>query len=382
MIEQEVLIQLSEDPFDTERIKILVPKGTKLMTNKAYTKELLKTYLSHEIDKPFNVIDAKQTEGTVHATVENIIFKNDIATEALVNIDSKFTATCSLSKEPKSIATELMAGMSIDIKVKMNKKGEVIASIGDAINEVKIREILESVGDKTVAFKCIVEELIHGGYWVNISGIRCFMPGSLAGLNKLYDFDKIVKTEIIVMPITYSEEKESIVVSHREYLSTLVADTIDDLRENIKEPKIGFVTGTTSFGIFVEFDKCLTGLIPLDEIDVETAELFKNRAIKPGDELKFWPKDIISNKKIILSQKGPVVDFWDNVSEMYKPMMNVKCTVKKLTKYGAFVELDKGIIGLLHKSNLGDTVVNRGDILDVRIKYVNVKDRKISLTLV
>ena len=129
------------------------------------------------------------------------------------------------------------------------------------------------------------KELIHGGYWVDVAGIKCFMPGSLGGLNKLHDFSAIVGKEIIVMPITFSREKDTVVVSHREYLRTMIPSTIEKLNETIKEPRIGFVTGTTKFGVFAEFDECLTGLIPKAELSEEFQKALDDRSIKPGDEI-------------------------------------------------------------------------------------------------
>jgi ribosomal protein S1 len=71
--------------------------------------------------------------------------------------------------------------MEIDVKIKTNKKtGDVIASISDAIKEVKLKEIKEAIGNSTIGFTAKVKELIHGGYWVDVAGIKCFMPGSLA----------------------------------------------------------------------------------------------------------------------------------------------------------------------------------------------------------
>ena len=208
------------------------------------------------------------------------------------------------------------------------------------------------------------------------------MPGSLGGLNKLHDFNSLVGKEIIVMPITFSNEKDTIVVSHREYLRTMIPTRIFELEENIKEVRTGFVTGSTKFGVFAQFDDCLTGLIPRVELDEATQKALDNKTINPGDEITFWAKEIISEKKIILSQLGPKIDIWDGVDEKYKPMMITKGTVTKITSYGAFVELEKGISGLIHKSKLKAANLTKGDVIDIKIGSVNVSDRKITMNIV
>ena len=202
----------------------------------------------------------------------------------------------------------------------------------------------------------------------------------VGGINKLHDFNSLIGKELIVMPITYSREKNTIVVSHREYLKTLIPTEIDDLRANTKEYIIGKVTGTTTFGIFAEFNECLTGLIPKDEIS-ESLKEFESRTIKPGDEIKFWVKDIINQNKIILTQHGAVEDPWDDAGKKYPPMTNVIGKVTKKTKYGVFIQLEKGISGLLHKSELNDKTLNKGDSVEVIIRSINPSERKISMGL-
>tara|TARA_R110001592_G_scaffold3665_4_gene21062 strand:+ start:7823 stop:8962 length:1140 start_codon:yes stop_codon:yes gene_type:complete len=379
MIEQEITVQLSDDPFDTKTIKVQVPHGTKLMSNEPYTADTLSMYgLTDASLTKTQLIEDK----TAYTTRGEISFISKDKSRALIDIQSKYTAYCALAKEPDYIVDQLEVGMEIDVKIKTSKTGDVIASISDALMEVKMKEIKDAIGNSAVGFTAKVKELIHGGYWVDVAGIKCFMPGSLGGLNKLHDFSVLVGKEIIVMPITFSREKDTIVVSHREYLRTMIPVTIENLQENIKEEKIGFVTGTTKFGVFAEFDECLTGLIPKAELTEESQKALDDRTIKPGDEIRFWAKEIISDKKIILSQLGPKIDLWDGADEKYKPMMITEGKVTKLTSYGAFVELEKGISGLVHKSKLKNREIAKGDIINVKIGSVNVNDRKITMNIV
>ena len=379
MTEQEITIQLSDDPFDTKKVKVQVPEGTKLMCNEAYAADALSLY-------GITDFQAKKTQliedGVGYITRGEISFMSKDGERALIDIESKYTAYCILDKEPDYIVEQLEVGMEIDVKIKTNPKtGDVIASISDAIKEVKLKEIKEAIGNATVGFTAKVKELIHGGYWVDVAGIKCFMPGSLGGLNKLHDFNAIVGKEIVVMPITFSKDKDTIVVSHREYLRTMIPSTIEKLNETIKEPRTGFVTGTTKFGVFAEFDECLTGLIPKAELSEEFQKALDDRNIKPGDEIKFWAKEVISDRKIILSQLGPKIDLWDGVDEKYKPMMITEGKVTKITSYGAFVELEKGISGLIHKSKLKGADLSKGDTINVKIGSVNVSDRKITMNI-
>ncbi len=390
MIEQEITIQLSDDPFDTKVIKVKVPKGTKLMCTEMYAADAMSMYdlADDEAERLQKSEELRNyiTQGEIAYIKKEMQLIDgeevEVKTEALIDISRKNTAICNLIKEPKEVVDQLEIGMVIDIKVKEHKQGTLYASIGDALDEVKRNEIYNAIGNKTIGFTGKVKELIHGGYWVEVGGVECFMPGSLGGLNKLQNFEKLVGKELIVMPITYSNEKKTIVVSHREYLRTMIPSAVETLREEIKEPITGIVTGATKFGIFAEFNECLTGLIPKNELDESTLGLFDNRNIKPGDEINFWAKEIISDRKIILSQAGPKIDLWDGADEKYKPMMVTEGKVTKVTKYGAFVELEKGISGLIHRTKLKNTELSKGDIINVKIGSVNVSDRKITMNLV
>jgi small subunit ribosomal protein S1 len=382
MIEQEITIQVGENPFDTKKVKIQVPAKTKILCTEPYVLDALALYgLSSEVDD--NLVKCENRERYI--TKGEIVLiskdKNDNKVSALIDIKSKYTAFCSLQKEPQEIVDQLQVGMIIDVKIKTAQNGTVMASISDAIDEVKFNEIMKAVGDKSVGFSGKITELINGGYWVEVGGIKCFMPGSLAGLNKLWNFESLIGQTLVIMPISYSTEKNTIIVSHREYLNTLIPNTIDDLQENIKNEMTGFVTGTTKFGIFAEFNQCLTGLIPNTELDEITLGKFNRNEIKPGDAISFWAKEIITDKKIILTQKGPREEVWDKVDERYKPMMITTGTVTKVTKYGAFVELEKGVSGLIHKTKLKDTLLDRGDKVNIKILSINSIDRKITMSI-
>ena len=351
MTEQEITIQLSDDPFDVKVVKVQVPHGTKLMSNESYAADVLDMYDLTDA----TLTKTQLTEDRIaYTTRGQITFISADRSRALIDIGSKHTAYCALSKEPDYIVEQLELGIEIDVKIKTNTKtGDVLASISDAILEVKLKEMKEAIGNKSVGFTALVKELIHGGYWVDVAGIKCFMPGSLGGLNKLHDFNSLVGKEIIVMPIIFSKEKDTIVVSHREYLRTMIPITIDQLADTIKEP----------------------------ELSEETLNSLDKGNIKPGDAIEFWAKEIISEKKIILSQLGPKIDLWDGIDEKYKPMMITEGKVTKVTSYGAFVELEKGISGLIHKSKLKDANLTKGDSINVKIGSVNVSDRKITMNI-
>ena len=211
------------------------------------------------------------------------------------------------------------------------------------------------------------------------------MPGSLAGINKLSDFSSIVGEEIYVVPVSFSPDRGTIVVSHRKYLQALIPTAIEELKQNIEVEREGLVTGTAKYGVFVEFNKCLTGMIHNNDLDEETLTKFKSREIKPGDPIKFKVKDIISNNKITLTQKDVVeVNPWINISKRYSIPSVVEATVKSRNDYGLFINIEDGVTGLLHISEIGEetmSLFNPGDKITVQITRIDEATMKVFLKM-
>jgi len=377
MIEQEISIRLNqEDPFETAKVKVRVPNGTKIMSTEPYTEELLRLY--GVIDDAVSITRQQEAKGSNKGTGVIVSVSGDTA---LIDMGGKYTTYCQLKSERKEIRDQLVPGMQVDLKYKKQHGGQIIASISDAVDDMKEQELIDAIGDKTVAFTGTVKELIHGGYWVDISGVTCFMPGSLAGMNKLWDFEAPVGKTMIFMPINYANDKQTVVVSHREYLQTILPTKVTERRARLKEMITGRVTGTTKFGVFAEFDECLTGMIPREEL-VESLSQYEKREIKPGDEISFWIKDIINDHKITLTQTGAVETPWEGAEELYKPMSAHTGRVIKMTKYGAFVELQEGIVGLIHISGLNGKELAKDEEVSVRVRSVSELEQRISLALI
>ena len=108
-------------------------------------------------------------------------------------------------------------------------------SITEGMRRKTFQEMYGAIETQDTAWIGNVKKMMEeAGYMVNIKGIDCFMPGSLAGINKLHDFSSVLDKDLYVVPVSYSKEKGTIVVSHRAYLKTLIPETIENLT-NLKE---------------------------------------------------------------------------------------------------------------------------------------------------
>lgn len=356
-----------EDPFETKVIELNVRKGSKVLSRESYVADLLSMYEDHDFKATYNSGDI------IEATVLNINNSN----EAVLDLGTE-TAFIPLHKEKEKYRSYLQPGSLVKVELE-RKKDHLEASFSDVLQREKKEELMKSIGEN-LGFYGTVKELIQGGYMVNIDDIETFMPGSLAGMNKLWDFESMLGKEIVVVPINYSKEKGTIVVSHREYLRTQIPSKIEEITLNIEKKIEGYVTGTTDFGVFAEFHECLTGMIPADELE-ESKTNFSSKLIQPGDKIEFFVKQIIHENKIILSQKGPSVDPWKDADKKYVPGSIAKGTVTKIVKYGAFVELEKGLSGLLHINDIKDLNLKQDDVISVKVVKIDTVNKKIVYSL-
>jgi ribosomal protein S1 len=211
-------------------------------------------------------------------------------------------------------------------------------------------------------------EIIHGG--ITLPG---FMPNTLAGINKLYDPDSILGMALPVMIESFAKEEGTYIVSRRKYLRSLIPEAIKELEyENVYT---GRVTGTTPFGVFVEFNECLTGMIHKANIHDDWRERINE--IRPGTEIEFYIKEVIKDK-IILTQILRET-LWDTI----KNGQVISGVVKDNKQFGTLVLLDDETIGLIHISEMEKIGknLNPDDEVNVKVLAVDRTNRKIFLTL-
>jgi ribosomal protein S1 len=354
-----------QDPFSTVTVEIDLPKGIKILSQDSKVLELLQLFEGLEVKEAPRDNEIRK--------LEVISINQD---QVILNLDGKQDAYMNMRKE-KGLEG-LKIGDVIPVKLKSGHGGNFEASFGDALAKEKTNEIVASIG-KNVGYRAKVTELIHGGYFVEIDNIKCFMPGSLAGMNKLVNFASLLSKEIIVVPVNYSQEREIPVVSHRDYLKTQMPSKIELVSQDVDSWRTGFVTGTSGAGIFVEFEDCLTGLIPVAEIE-KSEEAYRGGFIKPGNSIQFRIKQIISDTKILLTEKEKEASPWDDLQDRFSPEQLVVGKIVKITNYGIFVEIEKGISGLMHSSQLPkDSNFSEGEEVEVIISKIEQSARKIVL---
>jgi small subunit ribosomal protein S1 len=353
-------------------------KGDRVYSREAYAQELYDMMESNGYHACIPTVDEGSIyDGTIHGVSHEFI-SVDIGYRELIYVKYEKETDTIKALKPGDETAVLITG------VKTNS--HILGSISGGVKQKIFLELRNSVEEGNTAYVGTVTNMIeNGGYIVDVQGVECFMPGSLAGINKLVDFESIIGTEMYVAPVTFSAERGTIVVSHRKYLQAMIPNEIENIKQNMDSEYVGNVTGTAKYGVFVEFNKCLTGMIHVNDLDEETMPLFKAREIKPGDEIKFKIKDIITDTKITLTQKdNAVVNPWADISKRYQIPSTIEAVVKTKKEYGIFINIEEGVTGLLHISEFDETlmnVFNPGDKITVQITRIDVESKKVFLKL-
>jgi len=246
-----------------------------------------------------------------------------------------------------------------------------------ALYEAQAHQDLQEL-DRNDSVEVYVREWTPAGYNMNIihNGISlpAFMPNTLAGSNKLHNPESIVKQTFNATIESFSKDKGTYIVSRRRYLKTLIPKAIKEL--NMESVYTGHVTGTVPFGIFIEFNECLTGMIHKSNINPAFRD--KIQDIKPGTEIDFYVKEVIKGTKIILTQ---IIreSLWDSI----ETDQMIKGKVRSIKPFGALIALDEETNGLIHQSELDKLNKNNlkeGDDITVKVLAIDKLNRKIFLT--
>jgi len=235
----------------------------------------------------------------------------------------------------------------------------------------------------------VVSAVVKGGVNVDV-GVRAFMPASRSGVRDAADMEKLIGQEIRCRIIKLDVADEDVVVDRRAVLEEEEQASKERRYSEVKEGETvhGTVRGLTDYGAFVD----IGGVDAL----LHVADISWARVSKPADVLTIGQeveakvlKVDAAKHRISLGMKQLLPHPWDLAGEKYKVGDRVKGTVTRVADFGAFVELEKGIEGLIHLSEMSwskkvrkpSDVVNPGDQVEVAVLGVNQADRRIALGL-
>ncbi len=270
-----------------------------------------------------------------------------------------------------------------------NKEGEAMLSREKARKEeswVNLEKCLQSKEQVTG----VITGRVKGGFTVDINGAVAFLPGSQVDLRPINDISPLINKPQPMLILKMDKFRGNIVVSRRAILEeSREADRsklLSDIDEGSKLK--GIVKNITDYGVFVDLGG-MDGLLHVTDLSWERVN-HPSEVLKVGDEIDVLViKYDKETKRISLGIKQLTEDPWSDIKKDYKVGEKIKAKISNITDYGAFVELKKGVEGLIHVSEMSwtnknanpNTVISVDDEVDVRILEVDIEKRRISLGL-
>ncbi len=330
---------------------------------------------------------------TIHTgeVVEGTVFsvKSD---EIILNIGCKADGILTRSEYTNEsnldLTTVVNPGDKMEVKVlKVNDgEGQVILTYKRLAAEKGNKRIEEAFNNQEV-LKAKVTQVLDGGICVVVDEVRIFIPASLVSDTYEKDLSKYAGQEIEFVVTEYTPKRRRY-IGNRRMLLTAERDKLQkELFEKINVGDVieGTVKNVTDFGAFVDLGGA-DGLLHISEMSWGRVENPK-KVFKSGDTVRAFIKDIQGNK-IALSMKFDDENPWKDAETKFAVGNLVTGKVARMTDFGAFVELEKGVDALLHVSQISkdhiekpSDVLKVGDEVTAKIVDFNLDDKKISLSI-
>ena len=269
-----------------------------------------------------------------------------------------------------------------------NKEGEALLSRERARKEESWSN-LEKLQDSKQQVTGVITGRVKGGYAVDIEGALAFLPGSQVDLKPIKDISPLLNKPQPMVILKMDKLRGNIVVSRRALLEESRKADRSKLLSDISEgDKLkGVIKNITDYGVFVDLGG-LDGLIHVTDLSWERVN-HPSEKFTVGQEIEvIVTKYDKESNRISLGLKQLTEDPWKNVEEVYKVGAKIKSKISSIADYGAFVELEKGVEGLIHSSEMSwvNKNVNPNTILkvdqEVEVVILEIDNLKEELALV
>src|SRR5690348_7932583 len=284
---------------------------------------------------------------------------------------------------------KVQAGDAIDVMMEKGETEEGYINLSHLkAQRLRAWDEIEQAHNEKRPIHGVVVDRIKGGLTVDINGAHAFLPGSQADLRPVRNLDGYLGQQIDVRVIKLNKKRGNVVVSRKEILEEEQASKREKVMEHLYEGAVltGTVKNLTDYGAFVDLGG-IDGLLHIT--DMSWGRLTHPRdLVNVGDEIQVKVLKFDKDKqRVSLGFKQLTPDPWLDATERYPVGAHVKGRVLSVTDYGAFVELEQGIEGLVHLSEMTwskrlkhpSKLVKPGDEVETVVLSVNPADRRISL---
>ncbi len=349
----------------------------------------------HEDDaKQFrNLLNRKEEtagEGSVSAMTTGQILKGRIVEItkdfAVVDVGLKSEGLVPIDEFPDP--NELFLGTEVEVYLDQTEgeDGQIVLSRDKARRQRQWEYIVNHCKEGSIVKGEVIRK-VKGGLMVDI-GMEAFLPGSQIDNKRIKNLDEFLGQTYDFKILKINTERKNIVVSRRELLEEERISRKAEMLENIHEGEVrkGIVKNITDFGVFLDLDG-IDGLLHITDMTWKRIK-HPSEMVALGQELEVMILHVDKDKgRVALGMKQKESNPWEEIENRYPPGTHVRGKIVNLVPYGAFIEIEPGIEGLIHVSEMSwvknvtdpSEIVQKGDEVEAIVLSVQKEDGKISL---
>ena len=405
---EEEEVNIPDSSNDSNNLEDLPLVAIDNKDDKSSTSDILLDYLNPKLFEDIRTIDINdlisstdefsvkdevkdQYLGSISDISENQVLSGRVIgmneKEILIDIGFKSEGIIDRLEFPDDAVPQIGDQIDVYLEYLEDRNGNLVLSKEKADFMRNWKEI-RNYYDTGEIFNCKIIKRIKGGMIVDINGLPGFLPGSQIDVRPIKDFDNFLDKDIEVRVVKLNEARKNIVVSHKVIIEDSLQEKREEFLSEIEVGQIidGRVKNITDFGVFIDLGG-IDGLLHITDLSwgrvnhpSEIVELDETITVKIIDYDD-------SKQRVSLGLKQLMPHPWENVEDTYPIGSKVKGKIVSLTNYGAFVELEAGVEGLIHVSEMSWTrhIKNASEIYSIaeevnaEVLAIDKDDRKISL---
>lgn len=343
-----------------------------------------------EFEKLLNHKEENASEGSVASMEIGQILKGHVVelTQDFVVVDVGLKSEGLIPSNEFDDLAELNLGTEVEVLLDRaeGEDGQIVLSREKARKQRQWEYIVNNCTEGSIVHGKVIRK-VKGGLMVDI-GMEAFLPGSQIDNKRIKNLDEFIDQTYDFKILKINLERKNIVVSRRELLEEERSSKKAELLENISEGQLrtGVVKNITDFGVFLDLDG-VDGLLHITDMTWKRIR-HPSEMVQLGDELEVMILTIDKEKgRVALGLKQKDANPWEEIEKRFPIGTHVKGKIVNLVPYGAFIEIEDGIEGLIHVSemswvkNVSDPteIVNKGDEVEAVVLSIQKDEGKISL---
>jgi small subunit ribosomal protein S1 len=345
---------------------------------------------ANQFKKLLNRKEETATEGSIASMNAGQILKGTIVeiTKDFVVVDVGLKSEGLVPINEFSEASELVLGNDVEVYLDQTEgeDGQIVLSREKARRQRQWEHISTNCDEGSIVKGKVIRK-VKGGLMVDI-GMEAFLPGSQIDNKRIKNLDEYIGHEYEFKILKINSERKNIVVSRRELLEEERISRKAELLGNIQEGEVrkGIVKNITDFGVFLDLDG-IDGLLHITDMTWKRIK-HPSEMVHLGQELEVIILHVDKEKgRVALGMKQKESNPWEEIEKRYPVGTKVRGKIVNLVPYGAFIEIEPGIEGLIHVSEMSwvknvsdpNEVVKKGDEVEAIVLSIQKEEGKISL---